>query len=101
MNPQQQMSRIKLHLKSNIELMHDLQVLFDRLASKANRLINNFITNIAENWMNVRCKFDGGYYINRLQSESFEHRCYGAGLQQDLGRTWAPRVWGKNGWITC
>ena len=32
----------------NIELMHDLQVLVDRLASKANRLINNFTTNIAE-----------------------------------------------------
>ena len=46
----------------NTELMHDLQVLVDRLASKSNRLINNFTTNIAENWMHVRCKFDGGKY---------------------------------------
>ena len=71
----------------NIELMHDLQVLVYRLASKANRLINNFTTNIAENWINVRCKFDGGKYINCSQSCSFEHRCYGADLQHNLGRT--------------
>ena len=58
-----------------------MQILVDRLASKSSRLIKNFTTNIAENWMHVRCKFDGGKYVNGSQSGSFQHRCYGAGLQ--------------------
>ena len=75
------------------ELLHDLQVLVDQLASKSSRLIKNFTTNIAENWMHVRCKFDGGKYVNRSQSGSFQHRCYGAGLQQNLGKSWSPTIW--------
>lgn len=81
--------------KVSDELLRDLQVLVDRLASKASRLIKNFTTNIAENWMNVRCKFDGGKYVNRSQSGSFQFRCYGAGLQQNLGKSWSPAIWGQ------
>ena len=47
--------------------MFDVQVLVSRLVSKADRLIKNFTTNIAENWMQIRCKFDGGKCINRSQ----------------------------------
>lgn len=33
--------------------------------------------------------------MNRSQSGSWEHQCYGAGLQQNLGRTWGPPTWEK------
>ena len=40
--------------------------------------------------MNIRCKFDGGKVINRSQSGSWDFRCMGAGLQQNLGHEWGP-----------
>ena len=38
--------------------------------------------------MHIRAKFDGGKVINRSQSGSWEHRCMGVGLQQNLGKEW-------------
>ena len=55
------------------------------------------MTNLAESWMYIRSKFDGGKVINRLQSGSWEHRCMGAGLQQNIGREWDLMC----GRITC
>ena len=43
--------------------------------------------------MHIRAKFDGGKVINHSQSGSWEHRCMGAGLQQNLGKEWGPKVW--------
>ena len=43
--------------------------------------------------MHIRMKFDGGKVINRSQSGSWQHRCMGAGLQQNMGRGWGPKVW--------
>ena len=79
----------------NPQLMHDIQVLVSRLVGKARQLIKNFTTNLAENWMQIRCKFDGGKVINRSQSGSWEHRCTGAGLQKNLGKCWGPSTWEK------
>lgn len=76
-------------------LMHDIQVILERLVTKADRLIGNFTTNMAENWMLIRCKFDGGKFFNRSQSGSFEHRCYGAELRKNLGRSWGHTTWEK------
>lgn len=73
--------------------MHDIQVLVSSLVSKAGRLIRNTTTNLAENWMQIRCKFDGGKVVNRSQSGSFQFRCSGAGLQKNLGQTWGTTVW--------
>lgn len=76
--------------------MHDIQVLLvSRLVGKAHQLIKNFTTNLAENWMQIRCKFDGGKVINRSQSGSCESRCSGAGLQKNLGKCWGPPTWEK------
>ncbi len=50
-------------------------------------------TNLAESWMNIRAKFDGGKFNNRSQSGSWDHRCMGAGLRQNLGRDWGPQTW--------
>ena len=77
----------------NPQMMHEIQVVISRLVSKAHQLIYNFTTNLAENWMHVRCKFDGGKVVNRSQSGSWEHRCYGAGLEQNLGKCWNLQTW--------
>ena len=43
--------------------------------------------------MHIRCKFDGGKQINRVQSGSWQGRCAGAGLRQNLGPNWGPLTW--------
>jgi hypothetical protein len=87
------------------KLMHDVQMLVSRLVEKAPQLIDNFTTNLAEAWMHIRCKFDGGKVINRSQSGSWQHRCTGAGLQHNLGKTWGPQVYHLGycacGFFTC
>ena len=77
------------------KLLCDIQRLVSRLASKAPQLIGNFTTNLAEGWMNIRCKFDGGKFFNRSQRGSWEFRCMGAGLQHNMGHTWGPQVFGE------
>ena len=77
----------------NPKLYHDLQVILSRLVAKASQLIDNVTTNLAESWMHMRSKYDGGKVINRSQSGSWEHRCMGAGLQQNEGKEWGPRLW--------
>ena len=64
-----------------------------RLAAKSSQLVGNETTNMAEGWMHVRSKYDGGKMINRSQSGSWEHRCMGASLQQNIGKDWGPSVW--------
>ena len=44
----------------NTQMLHDIQFLLSRLVMKAGQLIRNFTTNLAEGWMQVRCKFDWG-----------------------------------------
>ena len=67
--------------------------------SRAPALITNGTSNLAECFMGIRCKFDGGKVYNRIQRGSFQHRCYGAGLRFQLGPDWAskvlPRITGK------
>ena len=43
--------------------------------------------------MNIRAKFDGGKQYNRSQSGSWEGRCAGAGLRQNLGPEWGTVAW--------
>ena len=47
------------------DLLKDVYFLLNRMAGKSDRLICNFTSNLAESWMNVRCKFDGGKVTNR------------------------------------
>ena len=35
--------------------------------------------------MHIRCKFDGGKQINRVQGGSWQARCAGAGLRCNMG----------------
>ncbi len=79
--------------KINQKMLHDVQSVLSRLIGKARQLIGNHTTNLAECWMHIRSKFDGGKVINRSQSGSWEHRCMGAGLRQNMGAEWGPQVW--------
>ena len=42
------------------EIVKDVSFFLNRLAIKSHRLLGNFTTNLAEFWMAIRCKFDGG-----------------------------------------
>ena len=77
----------------NPALYHDIQVILSRLVAKASQLIDNVTTNLAESWMHIRTKFDGGKVVNRSQSGLWEHHCMGAGLQQNIGTNWGPSAW--------
>lgn len=77
------------------KMYHDIQTALTRLVSKADQLVDNVTTNIAESWMHIRSKYNGGKVINRSQSGSWQHRCMGAGLQQNEGKQWGPEVWGE------
>ena len=79
--------------KVNEKMLHDIQTVLSRLVGKAKQLLGNHTTNLAECWMHMRTKFDGGKVINRSQSGSWEHRCMGAGLRQNMGADWGPQVW--------
>ena len=76
-----------------VSQLHDVQVLVSRLVAKALQLLGNFTTNIAERWMHIPSKYDGGKVINRSQSGSWGYRCMGAGLQLNKGRAWGPLTW--------
>ena len=82
-------------MKVNEKLMYDIRMLVSRLVEEAPQLLRNFTTNLAESWMHIRSKFDGGKVINRSQSGSWRNHCMGAGLQQNLGKAWGPTVWSE------
>ena len=74
-------------------LFKSVDIVGDRLVSKAAQLVQNKITNISENFMSVRCKVDGGKYFNRVQSGSFQHGCMAAALRVQHGPSWLADVW--------
>ena len=55
--------------------------------------VGNFTTNLAECWMHIRTKFDGGKQINRCQGSAWNARCAGATLRQNFGPNWGPKSW--------
>ena len=79
--------------KVNEKMFHDIQTVLSRLIGKAKQLLGNNTTNLAECWMHIRTKFDGGKVVNRSQSGAWENRSMGAGLRQNLDADWGPQVW--------
>ena len=77
----------------NNELMIELNIIMNRYVAKASRLLGNFTSNLAECWMSIRAKFDGGKQINRVQRGAWNARSMGAGLRFNYGPNWSPRVW--------
>lgn len=76
-------------------LRQDISRLLVRLENKASSLITCQTTNLAENWMSIRAKFDGGKFYNRVNRGSWHARCYGGGLRKNFGPKWSPTVWEK------
>lgn len=58
------------------------------IAEKADRLVTDDTSNLAEAVMALVAKQSRGKQINRCQKGSYEHRCYGAGLSFQLGPQW-------------
>ncbi|KAH8034336.1 hypothetical protein HPB51_023340 [Rhipicephalus microplus] len=58
------------------------------IAEKADRLVTDDTSNLAEAVMALVAKLSGGKQINRCQKGSHEHRCYGGGLSFQLGPQW-------------
>ena len=77
----------------NNNLLIDISVLLNRLCNIADQLICNFTTNLAESWMSIRMKLDGGKVINRNLGGSWEARCVGGGIRKNFGADWSPKVW--------
>lgn len=77
------------------DLYFRIQRACDRLVSLAPQLISNSTSNAAECLMNIRCKFDGGKYFNRIQRGSFNYRTYGAGIRYQLGPDWTTQIWSR------
>ena len=75
------------------KMLHDISVVLSRLVAKSKQLIGNHTTNLAERWLHIRAKFDGGKVINWSQSGTWEHRCMGAGLCHNMGTEWGPQTW--------
>ena len=67
----------------------------DRIVSLASQLNNNVTSNLAETYIDIRTYFDGGKLFNRVQSGSFEARCYAAGLRFQNGIEWCLPAWEK------
>ena len=55
----------------------------------------NFTTNLAEGYMHIRTKFDGGKQVNRSQSGAWDGRCAGAALRVNEGPSWGPTCWAQ------
>ncbi|ESO98101.1 hypothetical protein LOTGIDRAFT_174357 [Lottia gigantea] len=55
-------------------IVKEVQPLLNRVAAKAGRLLGNFTTNLAESWMHIMSKFDGGKFYNRCHRGSCNAR---------------------------
>ena len=77
------------------ELMFRIKRAGDLLVSNAAALIDNLTSNLAESFMSLRTKMDGGKMFNRVQSGSFQHRCVATGLRVQMGPTWGASTWEK------
>ena len=58
------------------------------------------LTNLAEYWVGVWCKFDGGKVVNRSQSGSWEFRCMGAGLRANYWTYLGTSSVERHNWIS-
>ena len=58
-------------------------------------LADNLTTNLAECWMHIQTKFDGGKQISHSQRGAWQGCFTEAGLQWNLGPSWGPLCWEK------
>ncbi|CAC5392904.1 unnamed protein product [Mytilus coruscus] len=74
-------------------MRQDIALILNNVAKKSISLIGNFTTNLAECWMHMRSKFDGGKMFNHCNRGSWHTRCYGAVLRFNRGPKWSTSTW--------
>ncbi|CAG2211913.1 unnamed protein product [Mytilus edulis] len=74
-------------------MRQDIALILNNVAKKSISLIGNFTTNLAECWMHMRSKFDGGKMFNHCNRGSWHTRCYGAALRLNRGPKWSTSTW--------
>ncbi|CAC5392298.1 unnamed protein product [Mytilus coruscus] len=74
-------------------MRQNIAILLNNIAKKSSNLIGNFTSNLAESWMHMWTKFDGGKMYNHCYRGSWHTRCYGAALRNNLSPLWSPKVW--------
>ena len=74
-------------------IIRDFTQILNRIADKSDRLLGNSTTNLAESWMHIRTKFDGGKVYNICNRGSWHARCYGGALRMNFGPQWSCDVW--------
>lgn len=70
-----------------------IRTLVGNVESKADSLVYNQTTNVAERYMGYVAKFTGGKRINFSTGGSFQRRCVGAGLAHSTGPSWHLSPW--------
>ncbi|CAG2205860.1 unnamed protein product [Mytilus edulis] len=70
-------------------MRQDLSLLLNNVAKKSSSLIGNFTTNLAECWMHIRSKFDGGKMLNHCNRDAWHTRCYAGALRFNIGPNWS------------
>ena len=85
-------SKVSYNRKEHGKTIQDVSVFLNRIAEKADRPTGCTTSNLAECWMSIRTKFDGGKMYNRCNRGSWHSRCYGGGLRMNLGPEWSPMV---------
>ena len=74
-------------------LFAEIMAAVNILANKANRLVTNNTTNLAETFMSLVARFSGGKQINRSNSGGYHIRCQAAGLDYQNSAQWLSRSW--------
>ena len=64
------------------------------------QLITNQTSNLAECYMGIWALYDGGKHFNRVQSGSFQTRCYAAAFSIQSGPKWQADVMEKTTRVT-
>ena len=77
------------------QVLHDLRDGVENVCKKADFLLTDVTTNLAENYMSVAAMFCGGKQISRSKQGSYHARIGGASLSYALGPKWHAYTWKK------
>lgn len=77
------------------KIMSEIIAIVDKVTRKADRLVFNTTTNIAENFMSLVAKFNGGKRVNFTRTGSYQRRVLGATQVHSRGQSWHLSPWKK------
>lgn len=94
-------TRSNTNEKNNVPLMEsgkimsEIIAIVDKVVRKADCLVYNTTTNIAENFMSLVAKFTGGKRVNYTKAGSYQRRVFGATQVHSRGPSWHLSPWKK------